>query len=251
MAFTIIFGILAIASAAYYFVMISYAGTATVFAPVWLAMAAVFAVVAVVGFVLHHRHVHLPVALKIVFFAFIGIGLAFFITVESMIISAMTQKAPDDLDYIIVLGAHVKGDVASKTLAKRIDAAAAYLAANPDTIAIVSGGKGDGENISEAQCMKDGLTERGIDAARIIMEDCSTSTEENISFSTRIIDSRSKGATIGVVTSNFHIFRAVKVCAKQGYEVCGIPAKSDNILFVNYIFREFFAVVRYRMTGVI
>lgn len=251
MAFTIVFGILAVVSAAYYFVMISYAGTGTVFAPVWLLMAAAFTVIAVAGLVLHHRHIHLPAALKIVFFTFIGLGLAFFITVESMIISAMNKKAPDNLDYIIVLGAHVKGDEASKTLAKRIDAAADYLADNPDTIAVVSGGKGDGENISEAQCMKDGLIGRGIASSRIIMEEKSTSTEENISFSTAIIDEMKKGATIGVVTSNFHVFRAVRVCARQGYDVGSISAESDEILFVNYIFREFFAVVRYKMTGVI
>ena len=251
MTVTVIFGILAVISALYYFVMISYAGTGTVFAPVWLIMAVTFAVTAAVGFVVHHRHVHIPIALKTVILGFTGIGLAFFIAVESMIISAMNKKPADGLDYIIVLGAHVKGNVASRTLVKRIDAAAEYLSENPDTIAVVSGGRGDGENISEAQCMKDGLLERGIDSSRIIMEDRSTSTEENISFSTAIIDSRAREADIGVVTSNFHVFRAVAVCRKQGYDVCGISAKSDKILFVNYIFREFFAVVRYKTTGVI
>ena len=65
-------------------------------------------------------------------------------------------------DYIVVLGCGVNGTVPSLSLRNRIDAAYAYLIANPDTVCVVSGGQGPDEDITEAACMKRELTAMGM-----------------------------------------------------------------------------------------
>ncbi|WP_370458110.1 YdcF family protein [Bacillus sp. BPN334] len=93
------------------------------------------------------------------------------------------MNATYDADYIIVLGSKVNGTKPSYSLQYRIDKAAEYLQSHEKTIAIVSGGKGKGEDISEALAMKNGLMKLKIAEDRIIMEDKSTSTDENIKLS--------------------------------------------------------------------
>ena len=83
--------------------------------------------------------------------------------------------------------------------------AAEYLKSHEKTIAIVSGGQGKGEDISEALAMKQGLMKQNIAEDRIIMEDKSTSTDENITFSKPLIPQYEKGM---IVTNDFHMFRA-------------------------------------------
>ncbi|MGN0369901.1 MAG: YdcF family protein [Butyrivibrio sp.] len=251
MVLVVIFGLLALVSLVYYIIIVSYAGTSSSFATVWLMAAVVFVVLAVLIGIIRKKHIIIPVWIKSVFLALIGIGLALFLVVEGFIVSAMNTVPVDKLDYIIVLGAQVKGTRPSNSLKKRLLKAAEYLNDNPDTIAVVSGGQGTGEDISEAQCMYDFLIGEGIEADRIIMEDASVNTRENIIFSMDIIyDNYSDGEPkVGLVTNNFHIFRATSICSKLGYEVSGIAAGSDKILFVNYMVREFFAVVKYKISG--
>ena len=92
-----------------------------------------------------------------------------------------------NLDYIIVLGAHVDGTRMTLALLERARRALLYLEENPATRAVLSGGKGDGENISEAEAMYRYLTSYGIDGNRLILEEESTSTKENLEFSRRKI----------------------------------------------------------------
>ena len=93
------------------------------------------------------------------------------------------MKVRPDLDYIIVLGAHVAGTRLSKALLERTRRALRYLEENPETRAVLSGGQGQGEQISEAEAMYRYLTEHGIDGSRLILEDRSTNTKENLDFS--------------------------------------------------------------------
>ena len=97
------------------------------------------------------------------------------------------MNATYDADYIIVLGSKVNGTKPSYSLQYRIDKAPEYLKSHEKTIAIVSGGQGKGEDISEALAMKQGLIKQNIAEDRIIMEDKSTSTDENITFSKPLI----------------------------------------------------------------
>ncbi len=251
MVVVVVFGILAVMCMAYYIVMISYAGVSTSFSPVWLAAAVICAIIAVAAFVIHKKCIKLPLGLRVTLISILGIAVAFFIAVEAVIVSGMVRKPSDNLDYIIVLGAQVRGTRITKSLKKRLETACDYLERNPDTVAVVSGGQGIGEDISEAQAMYDYLIEHGINEERIIIEDKSTSTQENIELSMDIIYNTENAVQpdIGIVTNNFHVYRATAVCEKMGYQVQGVSAGSDEILFGNYMLREFFAVVQYRVTG--
>lgn len=165
----------------------------------------------------------------------------FFLFVEYFIVSDAVKKSEDGLDAIIILGARVNEDGPSGSLRERIDAAADYLRRNPDTIAVASGGQGEDEPMSEAACIRDGLAARGIDPERIILEDRSTSTVENLTNSFALLDG--KAERVGLVTNDFHIFRAIcigRACC--GRELSPIPAPSSWSGFVHYAMREFFAL---------
>ena len=110
------------------------------------------------------------------------------LVIEAGVVSGMGAKGEDGLDYIVVLGAHLRGDRPSNALLWRIDAAEDYLRANPDTRAVLSGGQGADELISEAQCMYNVLTARGIDGARLLLEDRSRDTNENIRNSLALME---------------------------------------------------------------
>ncbi|HDR7383514.1 TPA: YdcF family protein [Bacillus toyonensis] len=153
------------------------------------------------------------------------------------------MKATDDADYIIVLGSKVNGTKPSYSLQYRIDKATEYLKLHEKTIAIVSGGQGKGEDISEALAMKQGLMKQNIAEDRIIMEDKSTSTDENITFSKPLIPANMKKGMI--VTNDFHMFRAKKIAAKQGLQLEGLPAKTPKPIIIPSNVREYLAITQY------
>jgi uncharacterized SAM-binding protein YcdF (DUF218 family) len=120
----------------------------------------------------------------------------------------------------------------------RLDRAYEYAVENPETVIIISGGQGSNEPASEASVMKDYLIGRGIDESRILMEDQSTNTSENLQFSSQLYEDLS-GSRVGIVSSNFHIFRALAIAKKCGYtDVTGIPADSVMLYLPNNMIRE-------------
>jgi uncharacterized SAM-binding protein YcdF (DUF218 family) len=150
---------------------------------------------------------------------------------------------PERVDYLIVLGARVKGTTPSLSLQYRIDAAAKYLKDNQTTIAIASGGKGDGEDISEAEAIKNGLIVQGIEEERIILEDKSTDTVENISFSMKLIPNHLKTGL--VVSNDFHIYRAKLIAKDLGLQLAGLPADTPKIAIPKSYSREYLAITKY------
>ena len=169
-----------------------------------------------------------------------------FFIAELVILIPGLSDAPAGLDCIVVLGARVNGRIPSGSLRNRIQVAAEYLEANPDTIAVLSGGQGEGEEITEAQCMYEGLTARGIDPSRLILEDKSSDTVENLRFSRLLVP---EGASVGLVTNNFHIFRALAIAKKQEWEVSPVPVATSILSFPHYMMREFIGVVYHGMKG--
>lgn len=146
-------------------------------------------------------------------------------------------------DYLIILGARVKGNVPSLALQYRIDEAANYLKENPMTIVIVSGGKGPGEDITEAAAMQTELIAQGIESSRIIIEDQSTTTEENIKYSKQLIPAdKEKGL---LVTNDFHIYRAVKIAEQYDLDIGGIPAKTPGVIIFKTYVREYMAITKF------
>lgn len=168
------------------------------------------------------------------------------------IASAASGDADTDCQYVIVLGAGVRGTEPSLILSSRIDRAYTYLTEHPDVVCIVSGGKGNGENISEAQCMYEHLTARGIEAERIWLEDQSTSTRENLRYSLELIEEKTgqRPAQAAVLSNEFHLFRANLFAEEQELDMVGVPAETPWLtLLVNYFLREIVAVWYYMILG--
>lgn len=180
--------------------------------------------------------------------AVIFCGLTLFVAVEAAIIGYSRREPEQEPDYLIVLGAQVRGTIPSLMLQYRIDEAAQYMLKHPDVIAIVSGGKGADEGISEALAMQEGLIAKGIEAERILLEDQSTSTKENLEFSKQYLDVEQN--QVLVVTSDFHVLRAVGIAKKAGYrKVEGLSAKSVWYLVPSHYVREFMAVIKDKLVG--
>lgn len=179
--------------------------------------------------------------------AIVALGCAIFIMLESIIIFCGNQSATE-ADYIIILGAKVNGTRPSLSLKARLDTALVYLEKYENTKVIVSGGKGEDEGISEAECMFQYLVEHQVDEARIIQENRSTSTKENLEFSKALCDI--KKDRIVLVTNDFHVFRSVRIAHKMGYEkVAGQSAPSLWYLVPTNYVREFMAIVKDFLLG--
>lgn len=146
-------------------------------------------------------------------------------------------------DAVIVLGAGVNGTTPSMALQTRIDAAERYLKANPDIPAVLSGGQGSGEDISEARAMYDALTARGIAPERLILEEQSANTRQNLQNSLALLpDSYHK--TVAIVTNDFHMARVRLLLSTSGPgRVVQVPAKLPWWLSANYYLRESFALI--------
>ena len=142
-------------------------------------------------------------------------------------------KKPADTDTLIVLGCRVFDEEPGRILQTRVDQAALYLKKHPECRCIVSGGKGDDENISEAEAMYRSLVKQGIEPERIIKEDQSTTTYENFRFSLNYIND-----TVIVVTSEFHEFRAKMIASAFGIKAYALPAPTPWWLLLTYAVRE-------------
>ena len=172
----------------------------------------------------------------------VTIGASYVVVISGFMIAA-ALKAPNENSTVVVLGCKVNGKNPSLMLSKRLEAAYEYLNENKNAVCIVSGGKGSNEEISEAQCMYNYLTEKGIASDRIIMEDKSTDTNENMKYSVQYISDFS--SPVGIATNNFHIFRSKLLAKGQGLtHVSGIASGSDDVLFVNYMVREAIGIVK-------
>ena len=191
----------------------------------------------------------LPLAAKIICIAIVSAGLIFVIVTQCMVISGFRDNSKKDLDYIVVLGSQVKPSGPAVVTRLRLDKAYEYASENPETLIIVSGGQGSNEPASEASVMKDYLVARGIDENRILMEDQSTNTSENLQYCSSLYEDLS-GSSVGIVTSNFHIFRALSIAKKCGYtDIYGIPADSVVLYLPNNMIRESIGILKDFLIG--
>ncbi len=213
------------------------------FSLLWLWFAAGVACIILSALTFKYGRIPIPKWLFFVFCILLSVIIAVFCAFEVLIVSHMSEVGEKGLDYIVVLGAKVRNDeVPTKPLYHRIGAAEKYLRENPNTIAVLSGGKGADEPISEAMCMYNVLTSRGIPKERLIIEDKSTSTNENIRFSLSLMRENS---TFGVVTNNFHVYRAMQISKKiSGRDVSGIAAPYGDTLLIHYMAREAVGILK-------
>ena len=239
--------ILSILSLLYYGIITIYAGFGTTFATFWLVMGVIgLCICDGIQFMMQHE-VKLILIFRIIIFIVFILGIVIFTVIEVILLYYSNSQAEPGIDYIIILGAQVRGTKLCKALRRRLDTAIQYLIINPNTIAIVSGGQGDKEDISEAEAMSEYLINKGILVERILKEDRSRNTFENILYSKPFIRPK---ASVAIVTNGFHIFRAISIAKKQEImNVQGIAAPTDKILFINYYVREAIGVIKDKLVG--
>lgn len=203
------------------------------------------------GILKQHRRM-VAKMLRTVLSTILCIGILIFAVTEIIVLRASTGDPEESCKYIIVLGARVQDFSPSISLSERIDAAYDYLTAHPDTTAILSGGQGEDEGISEAQCMFTELTAMGIAEDRLWLEDQSTSTWENLNFSLKIIEDKTgaRPEKAGILSSEYHLYRAGLFAKDCGFEAVGIPAKTQRFTIrLNYFLREVAGVWHYLILG--
>ncbi len=236
----LIFTVLAVLCVVYSGMVLA-TGSGTSFFLVWIGLALLFFLFGYSIWKSFWKKV--PRLVKGICIAVVAVGFTAFFIVEGCIISQMNEKGEAGLDYIIVLGAQVRESGPSVVLKYRLDKAVEYLEDNPETICIVSGGQGANEPYSEAEGMAQYLKEQGIDVSRILLEDKSLNTEQNMEYSKALIKD---GASVGIITNDFHLFRAKQIARKYGLDnICGIAAKSTPVYLPNNMLREFLAEIKF------
>ena len=153
---------------------------------------------------------------------------------EGVIIHASFGNPEEPVDYVVVLGAKVNLDE------------------HPDVTAVLSGGQGTDEPITEAECMYRELVNLGIDPERLWMEENATSTWENLNFALDLIEEKTgeRPRKLGVVSSEYHLYRASRFAKACGVEFVGIPAKTSRLSQkINHFMREVAGVWHYILLG--
>lgn len=181
--------------------------------------------------------------IKILLTSLILAAIALFVWLGYEIKSGQQQVANGSHQYAIVLGAKVKpGGVPSLSLKNRLDVAASYLTEHPNVTVIVSGGQGKDEDRTEASVMRDYLLERGIAQARIITEEQSTSTYENLLFSKKLLPPDT--AAITIISNDFHLRRASFLAAELGLQSDVLAAKTPVSVELQSNLRERAALLK-------
>lgn len=190
--------------------------------------------------------------LRRVFYGLLALGLTALVCIEAVIIGrGRREERALPVDAVIVLGAGVNGGEPSASLQSRLEAALEYLKTDaPDCPVVLTGGRGYGEEVTEAACMYEWLTARGVDAGRLILEESATCTAENFSLSKPLLAARGVDAersVVAVVTNDYHLARAELIAErKESYgAMVGVPARLPWLhLQANCYLREAFAMVK-------
>lgn len=166
-----------------------------------------------------------------------------------------TAQTGSERTVMVIFGCQVKPDGPSILLRDRLDTALAYWEEHPDIHIVVSGGKGDDEHISEAQCMYDYLTAHGVDGASILMEDSSRNTYQNICGTINLLWNYSipwewdaGPDSFVLVSSDFHLSRILMLWERATGRldnVTTLPAPCSHLPSrVQMFFREPLALVK-------
>ena len=169
-----------------------------------------------------------------------------FLVLSFVLYSVFIQILPHRMrfDYVIIHGSGLAGgERLTKLLSDRVDRAIAiYQKCRRKPIIIPSGGQGADEALSEAAAMRAYLLEHGVPEAHILPEDRSATTRENLLFSKRIIDAREGGKRTALVSSNYHIYRCLRLAREIGLKCTGVGAHVALYYWPSALIREFIAV---------
>lgn len=158
-----------------------------------------------------------------------------------------TPVANGTYTYAIVLGAKVNRTTPSLSLQYRLEAAATYANTYPHVQLVLSGGQGPGEDCSEAEAMYNYLVNKGIDPNRLLMEDKSTSTFENLSYSKQLLPTDVDAITI--ISSDYHLHRAQMIAENLQLETDVVAAKTPSSVSAKLRFRERLALLKTKVFG--
>ena len=185
--------------------------------------------------------------MKVLLFVSLSVTYGSLIFAAFMSYTVLLQLIPPkrDFDYVIIHGSGLlRGREVSKLLSDRLDKAIEVYHKDPTPpVMIPSGGKGGDEEISEAEAMENYLLDHGIPKDHIIPEDRSTTTRENLLFSKKIIDGLPGPRYTALVTSNYHVYRALSICRDIGLECTGIGAHVAPYYWPSALIREFAAIM--------
>ena len=165
--------------------------------------------------------------------------IAYAVIVSACMIYAMSRR-PDKDASAVILGAQVKPWGASRLLKQRIKAAEDYLQKHPDAIAVASGGKGDNEPMTEAACMLENMLQDGVDPQRILTEDRSVNTEQNLLYSIALLRERQRGDSIATVSDSYHQLRARIIVRKIDRSIRVGACNTKNTLFGYFVYPSYF-----------
>lgn len=176
-------------------------------------------------------------------FTIIGL-IAALVVIESSLMIHAAGKKPEPEATVVVLGCRVYGERPSLSLQERLEAAYAYLSEHPDADCVLSGGKGNDENISEAECMYRYLVSKGIEPERLYKEEQSTTTRENLFYSKQLMEEEGLNTSIAIVTSEYHEYRAGLLAKEFGITYGAVPGKTAIWLFPTCYVRELYGILR-------
>ena len=170
-------------------------------------------------------------------------GIVLMVVTESACMIHAAGKEPAPSATVVVLGCRVYGERASLSMVERLEAAYDYLVKHEDAVCVLSGGQGNGENITEAECMYRYLIAKGIASERLYKEERSTDTRENLQFSQKLIKEQGLNPVMAIATSEYHEYRAGKIAESFGIEYGAVPGKTAFWLFPTYYVRELYAIL--------
>ena len=175
------------------------------------------------------------------------LGVISFVWIETLVLQAARPDSVVNAKYAVVLGAGLRGDQPSQTLKNWLDKGVEYLRENPEAKIVAAGGVGAAATLSEAEVMKRYLTAQGIAETRVLLEDKSRTTDENLKFTKALIIAREgmPAHSIAVITSDYHLYRAKQIAGKYYPQVQCLAAESALMLKINYAIREYFAVIKF------
>ena len=186
---------------------------------------------------------------SIIVSAVIIVMLLISVIISVFMIKAIINTPKDSNKTVIVLGCQVKGSAPSRMLQNRINTAYNYLNMHKSAMCIASGGKGDDEEISEAECIKAELVKMGIDKSRIFLEDKSTTTAENLMYSKAIIENNNLSSNVAIASDNFHQLRAAIYAKKNNLTPFSLGCSTTWYLSAGYYAREIPAIIASIMRG--
>lgn len=194
----------------------------------------------------------LPLLLILTFVSAAYLSLCF---LSFLVYSWFLQLIPRrrDFDYVIILGAGlIGGEKISRLLSQRLDKAIEVWRKDPTPpVMIPSGGQGTDESLPEARAMAAYLVSHGIPEEKILAEPRSRTTSENLKFSRELIRSDISGNNpmqvsgspyVAIVTSNYHVYRALRYARRSGFTATGIGAPVAAYYWPSALMREFAAI---------